>query len=127
MIRFVKHSAAICTLLFALALPGRAVTADEKTPPQTADDRERWNVRLDEAYFGTGLPHKELLEVFRAHLLFAGAESPHFRVSEEVAKADLDEMEEEARASETAWARLRARAGNRDSSAAADDSPSARK
>ena len=85
------------------------------------------NVRLDEAYFGTDLPHQELLEVFRAHLLFAGAESPHFRISEEVAKADLHAMEEEARASETAWARLRERAGYRDSSTAADDSPSARK
>ena len=57
-------------------------------------------MRLDEAYFGTGFPHKELFEVFRARLLFAGAESPHFRISEEVAKADLDAIPEEARASD---------------------------
>lgn len=48
MIRFVKYSAAVGSLIFASVLLGRYVPADEKAAPQTADDRERWNARLDE-------------------------------------------------------------------------------
>lgn len=48
MIRVIKYSAAICTFLFASAFIGQPVPADEKTAAPTADDRERWNARLDE-------------------------------------------------------------------------------
>ena len=105
------------------ALITRSVTPAEQ--PVLKFLREA-NVRLDEAYFGTDLPHMELLQVFRAHLLFASAGASagsHFRVSEEIAKADLDAMEQEARTPELTLARLRARAGIRDTATATDDSP----
>ena len=68
-----------------------------------------WNVRLDEAFFVGDLPREQLLEAFRAHLLFEDGAS-HFRVPEEIVKADLRATKEEAHASsQSPFARLRLR------------------
>jgi 5'-nucleotidase len=82
------------------------------------------NVRLDEAFFGSDLPREQLLEVFSPHFLFGDGGS-HFRVPEEIATADLYEIEEEEKAPQTAFARLQQRASQRGTSAAPHSSPDA--
>ena len=68
-----------------------------------------WNVRLDEAFFVGDLPREQVLEAFRAHLLFEDGAS-HFRVPEEIVKADLRATKDEAAASsQSPFARLRLR------------------
>ena len=72
-----------------------------------------WNVRLDQAFFVGDLPREELLEACRAHLLFDDGGS-HFRLPEEIAKADLRETEAEvsAASSHSPFARLRLRSSD---------------
>ncbi len=69
-------------------------------------------VRLDEAFFVGDLPREQVLEAFRAHLLFDDGGS-HFRIPEEIVKADLHATEEEASAtSNSRFARLRLRSSS---------------
>lgn len=73
-----------------------------------------WKVRLDQAFFVGDLPREDLLGACRAHLLFDDGGS-HFRLPEEIVKADLRETEVEAAAtSSSPFARLRLRSGDRD-------------
>jgi 5'-nucleotidase len=72
-------------------------------------------VRLDEAFFVGDLPREELLAAFRAHVFFDDGGS-HFRVPEEIVRADLRATEEEAReasaSSNSPFARLRLRSNS---------------
>lgn len=71
-----------------------------------------WNVRLDQAFFVGDLPREDLLGACRAHLLFDDGGS-HFRVPEEIVKADLRETAVEATASShSPFARLRLRSSD---------------
>jgi 5'-nucleotidase len=67
------------------------------------------NVRLDEAFFVGDLPREEVLEAFRADVLFDDA-GQHFRVPEVLVKQDQREIEEERDSGRSAFARLRLRA-----------------
>jgi 5'-nucleotidase len=69
------------------------------------------NVRLDEALFVGDLPREELLGAFRAHLLFEDG-GAHFRIPEEIVKADLHATKAEVPTVSTSpFARLRLRNG----------------
>jgi 5'-nucleotidase len=71
-----------------------------------------WNVRLDQAFFVGDLPRDEVLEACRAHLFFDDGGS-HFRIPEEIVKADLRATEAEATASSNSpFARLRLRSSD---------------
>ena len=71
-----------------------------------------WSVRLDDAFFVGDLPREQVLAAFRAHLFFDDGGS-HFRVPEEIVKADLRATEEEANAtSNSPFARLRLRSSS---------------
>ncbi len=68
-----------------------------------------WSVRLDDAFFVGDLPREQVLAAFRAHLFFDDG-GTHFRVPEEIVKADLRATEEEAKASaNSSFSRLRLR------------------
>jgi len=71
-----------------------------------------WNVRLDQAFFVGDLPREQVLEACGAHLLFDDGGS-HFRLPEEIAKADLRETEAEVVPhSNSPFARLRLRSSD---------------
>jgi 5'-nucleotidase len=71
-----------------------------------------WKVRLDQAFFVGDLPSELLLEACRAHLFFDDGGS-HFRIPDEIVKADLRETEVEATASSSSpFARLRLRSSD---------------
>lgn len=67
------------------------------------------NVRLDEAFFGSDLPRDPLIELFGPQLVF-GDGGTHFRVADEIARADLQAIEDEEKKSQEAHARLQQRA-----------------
>ena len=70
------------------------------------------NVRLDEAFFVGDLPREQVLAAFRAHVFFDDG-GTHFRIPEEIVKADLRATEEEASAtSNSPFARLRLRSSS---------------
>jgi 5'-nucleotidase len=71
-----------------------------------------WNVRLDQAFFVGDLPREEVLDAFRAQLFFDDG-GTHFKVPEEIVKADLRATAEEATAaSSSPFARLRLRSSD---------------
>jgi 5'-nucleotidase len=71
-----------------------------------------WNVRLDQAFFVGDLPRELLLEACRAHLFFDDG-GTHFRIPEEIVKADLHQTAKEATASSNSpFARLRLRSSD---------------
>lgn len=71
-----------------------------------------WNVRLDQAFFVGDLPREEMIEACRAHLIFDDGGS-HFRIPEEIVKADLRETEPAVpAASSSPFARLRLRSSD---------------
>ncbi|MGH7338311.1 MAG: 5'-nucleotidase, partial [Myxococcota bacterium] len=82
------------------------------------------NARLDEAFFGSDLPREQLLEVFSPHFLFGDGGS-HFRLSEEIAAADLQAIEDEENAPQLALARLKQLASERGTSATESSSDTA--
>jgi lipoprotein NlpI len=92
MILFVKNSAAICTLFFTSALPGRSALVDEKTAPQAADDRERWNVRLDETIARLNLQIEEAPKT--SNLYSDRGDALFFRGKFAEAVADYEKMVE---------------------------------
>jgi 5'-nucleotidase len=70
-----------------------------------------WNLRLDEAFFLGDLPREQLIEAFRAHLFFDDAGS-HFRIPEEIVKADLRATEAASTPHLSPFARLRLRSSD---------------
>ena len=99
--------------------PGKAAVRTALVTRRASPAQERaikalreWNVRLDQAFFVGDLPREQLLEACRAHLLFDDGGS-HFRVPEEIAKADLRDTEAEVTPhSSSPFARLRLRSSD---------------
>jgi 5'-nucleotidase len=95
--------------------PVRTALVTRRTSP--AQERaikamREWKVRLDQAFFVGDLPREQLLEACRAHLLFDDGGS-HFRIPEEIVKADLRETESEVGpSSNSPFARLRLRSSD---------------
>jgi 5'-nucleotidase len=86
-------------------LTRRASPAQERVP----EALRAASVRLDEALFAGDLPREELLRAFRCHLFFDDGGS-HFRIPEEIVKADLHATRDEVPSISTSpFARLRLR------------------